>query len=154
MQINYLRVVAEQKDAMMRLEADSTHALSRQHEEQAHKQHAFFHEFNSAIKDKDEAVHALQRELTNHKEHTFQKLEGARLEAEGLSERLRHVVAAGPSTQPYATPADSEEDHGECSGSSGLCCPCSNFTLQDFSASAREFASKEYRKQYDGSSCS
>ena len=68
-------VVAEQEDAMMHLEADSTHALSRQHEEQAHKQHALFHEFDSAIRDKDETVHALQRELTNHKEHAFLELE-------------------------------------------------------------------------------
>ena len=51
-------VVAEQEDAMARLETDSTNALPCQHEEHAHKQQ--FHEFNSAIKHKDEAVHALQ----------------------------------------------------------------------------------------------
>ena len=64
------------------LEADSQHALSRQHAEHAHKQHAWPHEFDSAIKDKDEAVHALQRELANHKEHTFLELEQARVDAD------------------------------------------------------------------------
>ena len=65
MQINCLHelakarmVVAEKEDAMMRLEADSTHALSHQYEKHAHKQHALFHEFDKAIRDKD----ALQRE--------------------------------------------------------------------------------------------
>ena len=52
-------VVAEQEDAMMRLEADSTQTLSHQHEELAHKQDALFHEFDSAIRDKDETAHAL-----------------------------------------------------------------------------------------------
>ena len=41
-------VVVEQEDAMMRLDADSTHALYHQREEYAHKQHALFHEFDSA----------------------------------------------------------------------------------------------------------
>ena len=37
---------------MMRLEADSTQGLSHQREEHAPKQHALFHEFDSAIRDK------------------------------------------------------------------------------------------------------
>ena len=53
-----------------------------------------------------ETVHALQRELTNHKEDTFLELEAARLEAERLADRSSHVFADGPSTQLYATPVE------------------------------------------------
>ena len=74
-------IVAEQEGAMMRLDADSQHALLRKHEEHAHKQRALFHEFDAVIKDKDEAVHPLQRELTSHKEHISIELEQARVDA-------------------------------------------------------------------------
>ena len=99
-------VVAELEDAMMFLEADSTQALCPQHEEHAHKQHASFHELDCVIRDKDETVHALQRELTNHKHHTFQEVEAAQLEAERLADRSRQAFADGPSTQPYAAPIE------------------------------------------------
>ena len=86
-----LLVVAEQEDAMMRLQADSQHALSRQHEEHAQKQHALFHEFDSAIRDKGQTVHALQRELVNHKEHTLLELEQAHMDAERVANVSRLV---------------------------------------------------------------
>ena len=99
-------VVAEEEDAMTRLEADSTHALSRQHEEHVHKQRALFHVFDSTIRDKGKTVFALHRELTNHREHNLLELEAAQLEAERLADMSRHVFSDGPSTQPYATPVE------------------------------------------------
>ena len=120
-------VVAEQEDAMMRLQVDSTHALSRQREDQAHKRRALFHDLDSAIRDKDETVYALQRELTKHKEHTFLELEAARLEAERLVDRSRRVFADGPSSQLHATPVEKK------TMVSGSCCPESNPLSRTFS---------------------
>ena len=86
--------VAEQEDVMMRLQVDSQHGLSRQHEEHAHKQHALFHEFDSLCL-------VLQQ-------HTLLELEQARMDAERMANMSRPVFADGPSTQRFATPVEKE----------------------------------------------
>ena len=100
------RMVAEQEDAMVRLEATSKHAFSHQYEEYAHKQQTLFQEFDGAIKDKDAAVHALKQELANRKEQALTELEQARQDAERMASISRPVFADGLSTQPYATPVE------------------------------------------------
>ena len=97
-------MVAQQEDATARFEAESKHALSRQHEGYAHRQHALFQEFDGPIKDKDETVHALQRALVNHKEQALTELEQAHMDVKRMANVPQPVFADGPSTQPYATP--------------------------------------------------
>ena len=58
-------LVIEQEDAMVRLEATSKRAFSHQYEEYAQKRQALLQEFDGAIKDKDDTVHALKQELAN-----------------------------------------------------------------------------------------
>ena len=99
-------MVAEQEDAMVRLEATSQHAFFRQSEEYAHKQQALFDEFDGAVKDKDAAVCPLKKELVNQKEQALTELEQARLDAERVASVPRPVFADGLSTQPSATPAE------------------------------------------------
>ena len=75
-------MVTEQEDAMVRLEATSKNAFSRQY---YHKQLTLFQEFDGAIKDKDAAVHALKQELANHREQTLTEFEEARQDAERMA---------------------------------------------------------------------
>ena len=87
-------MVTEREDAMVRLEAHF--------EEYAHRQQTLFLEFDSAIKEKDVTLHALQHELANQKEHAITELEQARMDAERVANMSRPVFADGLSTQPYA----------------------------------------------------
>ena len=105
------RVVTEQEDATLRLEATSKHNFSRQYEEYAHKQQTLFQEFDGAIKDKDAIVHALKQELANQKEQAFVELEPSRQDAECIANVSRPMFADDLSTQPYATPADKKTVH-------------------------------------------
>ena len=99
-------MVAEQEDAVVRLEATSKHAFSHQYEEHAHNHQTLFQEFNGALKDEDNTVHALKQELANHKEQALAELEQARRDAEHMANVTRLVSADGLSAQPYATPTE------------------------------------------------
>ena len=100
------RLISEQSDAMLRVEAHSQHRISQQQEEHARKQQTQFQQFDSARKDKDLMVQRLTQELANQKEHFLEELEQALQDSERRSQVVHPVCADGLSTQPCATPVE------------------------------------------------
>ena len=76
------QLIEEQAEAMKRYEAHSQHLVSQQQEEYAHKQHAQFQQFDSALKDKDVVIQSLKQELAHNKEHYLRELSQAIQDAE------------------------------------------------------------------------
>ena len=67
------QLIAEQAEAMKRYEARSQQFVSQQQEECAHKQHAQFQRFDSALRAKDIVIQSLRQELPNNNERYLQE---------------------------------------------------------------------------------
>ena len=102
-EMNQLRHLIE---AMKQFESRSQQFVSQQQGEYAHKQHAQFEQFDSALRDRDAAIQSLKQELANNKEHHLRELDQAIQDAERRAQQSSPVFADGPSILPYATPVD------------------------------------------------
>ena len=62
------QLIAQQAEAMKRVESQSQQYVTQQHEEWTHKQRTQFQQFDGVIRDKDEVIQPSKQELANNQE--------------------------------------------------------------------------------------
>ena len=93
------QLIAQQAEAMKRFESQSQQYVTQQHEEWTHKQRAQFQQFDGVIRDKDEEIQSMRRELATTRNDTCKSL--TRLSRMPNAERSKaHQYSQGPPPSP------------------------------------------------------